>query len=70
MTVTREQLAAGLDTMRVVLETIRDAGRVPSGTVYAALMNQMDLTAYDRMMALIIGTGLVRLENHVLIWVG
>jgi hypothetical protein len=70
MNVTKEQVASALDTMRAVIETIRDAGRVPSGTVYAALMNRMDLAAYDKMIALILGTGLVRRDGHELVWVG
>jgi hypothetical protein len=70
MPVTREQVLAGLDIMRGVIETIRDAGQVPSGTVYAALMNTMDLPAYDKMLDLILGTGLVRRDGHMLTWVG
>jgi hypothetical protein len=70
MPVTREQVADALMTMRAVIETVRDAGRVPSGTIYATLMGRMDLPAYETMVALIVGTGLVRLENHELIWVG
>ena len=70
MPVTREQVADALMTMRAVLETERDAGRVPSGTLYACLMNRMDLAAYEKMVAWIVGTGLVRLENHELVWVG
>jgi hypothetical protein len=68
--VTREQVADALTTMRAVVETVRDLGRVPSGTVYATLMSRMDLSAYNKMVSLIVGTGLVRLENHELVWVG
>jgi hypothetical protein len=70
MPVTRKQVADALMTMQAVVETVRDAGRVPLGTVYATLMNRMDLAAYEKMVTLIVGTGLVRLENHELIWVG
>ncbi len=69
-TVTRDEVIDALNTMRAVVESIRDAGRVSSGTVYSALMNRMSLSAYDKMIGLIVGTGLVKLVNHELIWVG
>lgn len=69
-TVTREQLAAGMQLVRAVAEAVRECGRAPEGTLYAALMGRMDLQAFNSMVAMLVRTGLVRKEGHELIWSG
>jgi len=69
---TTTQLKAGFQILVAVSETIREAGPAgcPSGPLYARLMGQMDLAAYQRMVAVLVGSGLVVERGHVLHWVG
>lgn len=53
-----------------VTETIREAGRVAEGPLYAMLCDRMDLQAFERMVTIIVGTKLVKREGHELVWVG
>ncbi len=69
--ITSDQIRAALELMRAVIEAVRDAGRIPEGTIYAALCGSLSHSAFESMMARILGTGLVRREpSHLLVWVG
>lgn len=67
---TKEQLQAGLRILHAVAETVREAGRVPSGTVYAALCGRVDLQGYQGLIRTLVNADLVKVENHELVWVG
>lgn len=52
-------------------ETIREAGSVPSGVLYAGLMaHGVTMTQYEAIVATLLRTGLVEQASHVLTWVG
>ena len=53
-----------------ITEAIREAGEIPSGTLYAMLCGKMDLPAYEAMIRTIKNTGLVTEKNHLLTWAG
>jgi hypothetical protein len=67
---TQEQVKAAFQVTALVCEAIREAGRIPSGELYATLMGKMDLETYDKMIATIKRTGLVEERGHELIWMG
>lgn len=67
---TQAQMKMALQITTAVLETIREAKRVPSGTIYAAVMGKMDFEAYTKMIDLIVRTGLVKQISHELVWAG
>ena len=69
MTATKEQLGALLDVTRAVADAIRDLGRVPSGHLYARLMEHMSLETYDGVIGLLKRSGLVEEKSHELIWI-
>jgi hypothetical protein len=68
--VTPAQIKAALQTMMAVADAIREAGRIPAGTLYAALMPRLSAGAFDSMLAQVLRTGLVRREGDELVWVG
>jgi hypothetical protein len=68
--VTPAQIKAALQTMMAVADAIRQAGRIPAGTLYAALMTRLSAGAFDSLLAQILRTGLVRREGDELVWVG
>lgn len=53
-----------------VTEAIREAGRIPEGTLYATLMDRMGIEAFEKMVRIIVDTGLVAKRGHELVWVG
>ena len=64
-----EEIKAGVEVLRAVADAIRELKQVPSGHLYARLMGYMDLAAYERIIGVLKNAGLVREENHLLIWV-
>ena len=60
---------AVIEIVRSVAETIREAKRVPAGTIYAALMTQgCTMQQYDQIEGLLLRSGVVRKANDELIW--
>ena len=60
---------AAVEIIMAVAETIREAKRVPAGTIYSALMTQgCTIQQYEQIEGVLIGSGIVRKENHELIW--
>ena len=58
-----------VEILRGVAETIREAKRVPAGTIYATLMTQgCTMQQYEQIERTLLGAGIVRKENHELIW--
>jgi hypothetical protein len=69
--VTPAQVKAALSVVMVLGETIRDLGRpVPSGELYAHVAGHLDHQMYTKALDLLLKTGLVRQDNHVLTWAG
>lgn len=64
------QEKAALQVVLAVGEAIKDLGSVPSGHLYARLMGHMSLETYNKVIALLVKTGAVKEENHLLTWVG
>ena len=69
MTVTKEQLSAGIETIRVIADTIRDLGTVPSGELYAHVMEHLTIQQYTKVIDILKRTGLVTESGHLLRWV-
>lgn len=53
-----------------VAETIRELGEVPSGHLYARLMDRLSLASYDAIITSLKNAKLVEEKSHVLRWVG
>lgn len=69
MSMTNQEKAA-LAIVIAVGEAIKELGSVPSGHLYARLMGNMSLETYNKVIALLVKTGAVKDENHLLTWVG
>ncbi len=52
-----------------IAEAIRDLGSVPSGHLYARLMDKMDLAEYEGLIDLLKLGGVIRESGHVLTFV-
>jgi len=53
-----------------VAETIRDLKEVPSGHLYAILMDRMTIDVYDRIIDALKAAGVIEERNHLLRWIG
>lgn len=68
--ITKEQAKAAIQTIQLVAEIIREAGSIPSGHLYAALMAKgMELEGYNFVINFLKDAKLVREEFHVLHWI-
>lgn len=67
---TKTELTAGLKMVMAVAETIREAGEIPSGTLYAALIGKVTMEGYEGLIRTLKNTGLVTESAHMLKWVG
>lgn len=69
MSMTAQEKAA-LGIVLAVGEAIKELGSVPNGHLYAQLMGKMNLETYNKVIAILVKTGAVKNENHLLTWVG
>jgi hypothetical protein len=67
---TANEVKAALAIVVAVTETIREAKEVPEGILYATLMSRLDLVGFQKMVAVVVGSGLVEKQGHLLRWVG
>lgn len=68
MSMTAQQ--AALEVVLAVGSAIKELGSVPSGHLYARLMGKLDLESYNKVIGILVKTGAVKNENHLLTWVG
>jgi hypothetical protein len=64
------EIAATLQIVKAVADTIRDLGSVPSGHLYAQLMSSLTLEQYQRVIDLLKRAGLVKEVHYELTWIG
>lgn len=70
MTATKEQIAAGLQIVRAVADTIREVGTAPRGVIYTALMSKgLSLANYEQIEGMLVRAGLVRVDSEQLVWI-
>jgi hypothetical protein len=70
-TPTATERRAGLKILLAVAETIREAGSVPGGHLYAGLVDRMSLQGFEAMIQILVNGNLVRRDaSHLLTWIG
>jgi hypothetical protein len=62
--------AAAVKVVLAVAEAIREAGEVPSGTLYAVLCGQMSIHTYETVVRTLRNAGLIEERMHLLRWIG
>tara|TARA_Y100000310_G_scaffold338575_1_gene428584 strand:+ start:1160 stop:1372 length:213 start_codon:yes stop_codon:yes gene_type:complete len=65
-----EKTEAAIKLLRSVAEAIRDLGEVPSGELYARLMEFLSLDEYNKVIGVLKKTGLITETNYLLKWKG
>lgn len=67
---TQNQVKAAMLATIAVAEAIRELGRVPSGHLYAQVCSKLDLAGYEAIIRTLINAGIVKQQQHELIWIG
>jgi len=70
MSVNKKQAQAAFAVLTAVSEAIRTARQIPAGELYAVLMGRMDLAGFDKLVAILVGSGLVEKRGDLLRWIG
>lgn len=67
----QKDLKAAELVIRVIADAIRELGEVPSGHLYANLMSTgLTLNGFQSVLGILTKAGLIRVENHVITWIG
>jgi hypothetical protein len=61
---------AAIRLLTSIAETIRHLKQVPSSRLYAAVIDELSLEQYEQVIGVLKGAGLIRIENHLISWVG
>ena len=67
---TEQEIGSAIKLIKVVADTVKVAGQIPSGHLYAAMMHKIDLSTYNRVIDLVKRSGLVEEKSHLLKWIG
>lgn len=71
MSISNQEVHAGLNVIRAVADAIKEAGQIPSGHLYTAVMNWVDLCGYEKIISILKRAGLVEeTPGHLLKWKG
>jgi len=54
----------------VIADAVRDLGSVPSGHLYARVMEHVSLTTYQRIIDTLVSAKLITNSGHLLTWIG
>ena len=64
-------IQAAIAVIVAVGDAIRELRQVPSGELYARMMEHLSLENYQKVIETLKGAGLVREEqSHLLVWIG
>lgn len=55
--------------MLAIAEAIKSLGSVPSGHLYARLMDKMELDEYNTIIAALEHVGIIRVTNHLITYI-
>ena len=66
----KKKIQATIQITGAIGQAIASLGSVPSGELYAQVMNKLDLGSYNHVIEMLKGAKLVQESNHVLTWIG
>ena len=62
------QVKTALHKIRALADAIKEVKEIPSGTLYAACMEKISLNEYNRIIGLLVRSGLIENKNNLLKW--
>jgi hypothetical protein len=70
MATTPEQATALINAVEAVRVCIKELGTVPSGILYARLMQYMNIATYQRLLDILVEAKQITVSNHLITYVG
>lgn len=68
---TKEQIDKHIQVIKAISDTIRELKQIPSGHLYARVMEFMTLDQYNTIIGILVSCKFVKLHaSHLLEWVG
>jgi len=67
---TREQIVGALNTVVALGQAIKELKEVPSGHLYAHVCGHMSLESYEAAIRMLTKAGLIKVENHLITYIG
>lgn len=68
--ITADTLRAGTAVIMAIADSIRELGDIPSGVLYSAVSGHLSIREFQSVIGLLERAGLVRLDLHVVRWIG
>jgi len=62
------KVKAAVGMIKAVADAIKELGRVPSGSLYATLMNHLTIDQYNQIVSVLKNAGLVKDVYGELVW--
>jgi len=62
------QAQQALAVIQILGSAIKEAGEIPSGTLYAMVMGKISYETYTSAIALLVRQGIIKESNHLLTW--
>jgi hypothetical protein len=70
MATTNKELVAGFQMVAAIAEAVREARQLTSGELYAMLIGSVTMEGYDKILGILKGAGLIKIDNHLIRWTG
>ena len=67
--ITPAELKAGINTIKVMADAVKELGHVPSGHLYAMVMGKLSLEAYERILGILTNAGLIEVKGNEIFWI-
>ena len=68
VTVTPDQIKASLGVLKAIADAIKELKEVPSGELYARVMNTLSLEEYNTVIGILKQAGVITESNYLLKW--
>jgi len=65
---TKAELTAGIQALKALADAIRELKSVPSGHLYAQVMQYFSITSYEKAIQILCNSGVIRKSGDVLHW--
>lgn len=68
MTITKAEVAAGLNALRALADAVRELREVPAGNLYVAVMGVMSVDNFNKAIGLLVDSKVIRRDGDLLKW--
>lgn len=67
--ITKDAVKAALVLVKVLADAVKEAGEIPSGALYAAVMSKIDLNTYNRVLDILQKAGVIEVKGNLVKWI-